>query len=155
MLAVLAEAGPATPTITLSHYNSDPLSIRGFKREGVSVGINGIAEEKIRAVVVSRLKEFLENCAASFGSLERTAESLAGHWGRGGCTADEQLKAPASRLMLVRGVSISPSPQPSTPGPRLWMKSWCGVLRWKQMGRDESVGGWVGPRSARVNVRVG
>ena len=60
---------PQPPTITLSHYNSDPLSIRGFEREGVSVRINGIAEEKIRAVVVSRLKEFLEICAASFGSL--------------------------------------------------------------------------------------
>ncbi|MEM4030117.1 MAG: hypothetical protein QXO02_09490, partial [Thermofilaceae archaeon] len=131
-------------TITLSHYNSDPLSIRGFEREGVSVRINGITEEKIRAVVVSRLKEFLENCAASFGSLERAAESLAGHWSRGGCTADEQLKAPVSRLTLVRGVSIGPSPQPSTPGPRLWMKSWCGVLRWKQMGRDESAGGLGG-----------
>ncbi|MEM4004758.1 MAG: hypothetical protein QXM43_03885 [Desulfurococcaceae archaeon] len=115
-----------------------------FGRGGVSVRINGIAEEKIRAVVVSRLKEFLENCAASFGSLERAAESLAGHWSRGGCTADERLKEPASRLTLVRGVSIGPSPQPPTPGPRLWTKSWCGVLRWKQRRREESAGGLGG-----------
>ncbi|MEM0459773.1 MAG: hypothetical protein QXZ31_07865 [Thermofilaceae archaeon] len=94
--------------------------------------------------MVSRLKEFLEICAASFGSLERAAESLAGHWSRGGCTAGEQLKRPASRLTPVRGVSTGPSPQPSTPGPRLWMKSWCGVLRWKQMGREESAGGLGG-----------
>ncbi|MEM0226467.1 MAG: hypothetical protein QXF46_06280 [Thermofilaceae archaeon] len=78
----------------------------------MSVRINGIAEEKIRAVVVSRLKEFLEICATSFGSLERAAESLAGHWSRGGCTADEQLKGPASRLTLVRGVPLAPHPSP-------------------------------------------
>ncbi|MEM0267536.1 MAG: TM1812 family CRISPR-associated protein, partial [Thermofilaceae archaeon] len=91
------------PTITLIHYNSDPLSIRGFEREGLSVRINRIAEEKVRALVIPRLKEFLENYVAGFGSLEKAAESLAGHWSRGGCTVDEWLKALASCLMLVRG----------------------------------------------------
>ncbi|MEM2791088.1 MAG: hypothetical protein QW075_04490 [Thermofilaceae archaeon] len=86
------------------------MSIRGFEREGVSVRINRIAEEKIRALVVPRLKEFLENYVASFGSLEKAAESLAGHWSRGSCTADEWLKALTSCLMLVRGPSSGPSP---------------------------------------------
>ncbi|MEM0267489.1 MAG: TM1812 family CRISPR-associated protein [Thermofilaceae archaeon] len=90
-------------TITLSHYNSDPLLIRGFEREGVSVRVNRIAEEKIRALVVPRLKEFLENYVAGFSSLEKAAESLAGHWSRGGCTADEWLRALTSCLLLVRG----------------------------------------------------
>ncbi|MEM2218317.1 MAG: CRISPR-associated DxTHG motif protein, partial [Thermofilaceae archaeon] len=93
-------------TITLSHYNSDPLSIRGVEREGVSVRINKLAEEEIRALVVPRLKEFLENYIASFGSLEKAAESLAGHWSRDDCTTGEWLKALASCLMLVRGALL-------------------------------------------------
>ena len=93
---------PVGASLTITHYNSDPLmKLGGEDPRGASIRINLVAEERHRGIAATYLASTVENLVALRGSLSKAAETLDSYWSGKG--SGEWEKALAACLLFFRG----------------------------------------------------